>query len=134
MRRTTLLTIIAILFAIPASAQFVSLIPTSKLAFTASPEHSTVFSDGTPVLVKYVATYCQKTAPTTCVQVDLGKPTPDATSTITIPNFFGTLTPNIEWTVSVVAVGSGASSNPAAAPGSFAFGKPSTPQNVVVVK
>lgn len=114
-----LLMLILLGLATPAAAQTVFVTPTSSLTFTASADHNGTSLQGTPLLTKYVANYCQQSAPTNCVQVDLGKPTPGANNVITIPNFFGQLTPNVFWLVSVQAQGPGGQT---ASPNSDPFG------------
>lgn len=107
----------------------VIVLPTSTLQVTASPDHSAVSPlSGAPLVSKYVATYCQVAAPTSCVQVDLGKGTPNAQGVIVVPNFFGQLTPNVLWTVSVVAQGPGGDSTATAGNAPFGLDAPGKPR------
>lgn len=110
------------------------ILPTSSLNFTASPDHNATSAlSGVAIVTKYLANYCQVLTPTNCVAVDLGKGTPDATNTIKIPNFFGQLTPNILWTVSVKAQGPGGDSTATAGNAPFGLDAPPAPKPVPAV-
>lgn len=132
---------VLIVLAIPtmAAAQSpVIVLPSSQLQITASPDHNATSSlTGAPLVTKYIANYCQVSTPTSCVQVDLGKGTPNAQNVIVIPNFFGQLTPNILWTVSVFAQGPGGDSTATAGNAPFGLDAPAKPRPapaVVVVR
>ena len=137
--RITLLTVAVLLIAaLSASAQTpVFVTPSSSITFTASPDHSQTALDGTQLVTGYKANYCQQSAPTNCTSVPLGKPTPNASNVISIPNFFGQLTPNILWTVVVQATGPGGDSDPAAGNAPFGLAiatKPRPAGNVTVIR
>lgn len=135
MKKLVLSVAFVLLAAVAAQAQTpVFVLPTSSLNITASPDHNAVSPlSGAALVTKYVANYCQVTAPTSCVQVDLGKGTPNAQGVIVVPNFFGQLTPNILWTVSVVAQGPGGDSTATAGNAPFGLDAPGKPRPVPAV-
>lgn len=117
----------AVMCAAPATvhAQTIILLPGSALSFTASPDHNATFA-GAPIVSVYKTTYCLKATPTVCpITVDLGKPSPDATNTITVTSIFGSLVSNTEYVATVIATGPGGDS-PASNP-TAPFGKPGAP-------
>lgn len=109
------------------------LAPGSAIQFDPSPDHNATFA-GTSVVTKYRATYCLKADAAQCpVVVDLGKPTPDATTgKITVVSVFGGILPNTEYTATVVAVGPNGVSVPSNT--TDPFGVPAVPRPPVNVQ
>src|SRR5215471_15685386 len=73
------------LAAAPLSAQ--SVIDPKNVSFTASSDHSTLDSGGSPVLDHYELDFYQVGASQPFQSTDLGKPTPDGTGKITVSFF-----------------------------------------------
>lgn len=114
---------------------------TVKVAFTASADH-TVIVEGNPAVLNYILDTITMTRPVPtgplvggalALSIPLGKPTPDASNTITVavPTLFSGL-PNGIYTSTVTAVGPGGATAVSAASDSFlklgpprATGKPS---------
>lgn len=137
--KTIILTAL-VLFALaaPAAAQTpVIVLPSSSIQFTASPDQATIGIDGNPLLTGYSVTYCLKATPSSCLApVNLGKPTPDATNTITVATgIFGSLVANQVYLATVTATGPGGSSAPSSASNPFGVeSAPGTVTGAIVVK
>jgi hypothetical protein len=110
--------------------------PTLKaVSFGASPDHGLTLSDGTVVVQRYELVLVKSSAPATPVAtVDLGKPTPDATSkvialtNVPLPAGF----PSGEYIGRVAAVGPGGRSTDVVSPSFPKAGQPGAPTALVV--
>lgn len=99
-----------------ASAQTPVIASTVKAVFTASPDHATVV-EGNPLVLNYILDTITMTRPVPtgplvggalALSIPLGKPTPDASNTITVavPTLFSGLSNGV-YTSTVTAVGPG---------------------------
>lgn len=127
-----LATLLTLALALPQLPPTISILPTSTITFTASPDHNTQFAGG-PVLTGYTIEYFLRSQVSPAGvpsgspaigPVDLGKPTPNASNLITISTVFATINANIEYVAYVRAVGPGGSTR-----GNHTdpFGKPGAP-------
>src|ERR1700722_99407 len=107
MWRPVLTSLLVALSCTSAAAQSVN--PT-QAQFKASADQSSTLSDGTPVLQYYQLELYVVGAASPFQTVNLGKPTPDATGTITLDLttvFMGWPLPGIFYDMDMVAVGPG---------------------------
>jgi hypothetical protein len=109
----------------------------SGIAFTASIDQNTINIDGLPAITNYQMNICTDTAASICpFAVNLGKPTPDTTNTITITGQFlwAQLAPNTNYYATVVAIGEGGVSVPSNIVGPFAVVPIPRGVNTLVIK
>lgn len=112
--RRLLLFVLCLLVARTATAQLV-ITPTTAIAFTASLDHNGTFgSPPIPTVSNYQLDFCVSTVALTAIcatpaiaGVNVGKPTPDGTNTITVPALASLVQPNTTYVAFVSAVGPG---------------------------
>lgn len=128
--------VLCLAFPMLASAQ-----PTfnpTTVVFTASPDHNATFADGTKVVTGYRLKHYLSGATSPIMTVDLCKPTPNATSVITVVNtsapcttggllFATPLLVNTTYVAKVTAYGPGGESLPSAASNFFVLGGSPSP-------
>lgn len=104
------LVVVAMLCGLASAAEAQTVVNPSTLSFTASADHATVIG-GIAVLTNYEARYSD--GATVVLVVNLNKPTPNASNTISVPLTSAGLPKNKPLTVAVFAIGPGGSSGSA---------------------
>src|SRR5512141_1624776 len=108
---------------LPASAAAQTTLDPTKTQFTASSAQNATLADGTPVVQYYQLDLYLLGASAPFQSVNLGKPTPDATNTITVDLktiFTGWPLPGTTYVADIAAVGPGGTA-PSALSNTFAF-------------
>jgi hypothetical protein len=126
------LTWILVVLAAPAFAQG----PTLKsVTFPASPDHNLTLSDGTVVLTRYELVLVKSGSTTPLATVDLGKPTPDATTKlIALTNVpLPVVLPSADYVGRLAAVGPGGRSTDVVSPPFPKAGPPAVPTGLVII-